>query len=92
MAQAVAALGRHHSTPWLSRIDVPTAVVIPSKDKAIPPARQRRLAARVPGATVHEAPCGHAGCVVQSDRFTPTFLEAVNVTAARIRDRQRLDA
>ena len=92
VGQAVAALGRHHSTPWLSRIDVPTAVVIPSKDKAIPPARQRRLAARIPGATVHEARCGHAGCVIQSDRFTPTFLEAVHVTAARIRDRQRLDA
>jgi 3-oxoadipate enol-lactonase len=86
VAQAVAALGRHHSTPWLSRIDVPTAVVVPSKDRTIPPARQRRLAARIPGATVHEAPCGHAGCVVQSDRFTPTFLEAVHVTAARVRD------
>jgi len=92
VAQAVAALGRHHSTPWLARIDVPTAVVVPSKDRAIPPARQRRLAARIPGATVHEAPCGHAGCVIQSDRFVPTFLEAVHVTAARIRDRQRLDA
>ncbi|MET0840430.1 MAG: alpha/beta fold hydrolase [Marmoricola sp.] len=89
VAQAVATLGRHHSTPWLSRIDVPTAVVIPSKDKAIPPSRQRRLASRIPGATVHEAPCGHAGCVVQSDRFAPTFLEAVHVTAARIRDRAR---
>jgi 3-oxoadipate enol-lactonase len=87
VAQAVAALGRHHSTPWLSRIDVPTAVVIPAKDKAIPPARQRRLAGLIPGATVHEAPCGHAGCVLQSDRFTPVFLEAVDVTAARIRDR-----
>ena len=92
VGQAVAALGRHHSTPWISRIDVPTAVVIPTKDRAIPAARQRRLAARIPGATVHEAPCGHAGCVIQSDRFIPTFLEAVNVTSARIRDRQRLDA
>lgn len=92
VGQAVAALGRHHSTPWLSRIDVPTAVVVPGKDRAIPPTRQRKLAARIPGATVHEAPCGHAGCVVQSDRFVPTFLEAVNVTSARIRDAQRLDA
>ena len=89
VAQAVAALGRHHSTPWLARIDVPTAVVVPSKDKVIPPERQRRLAARIPGATVHEAPCGHAGCVLQSERFVPAFLEAVHVTAARIRDRQR---
>jgi 3-oxoadipate enol-lactonase len=92
VAQAVAALGRHHSTPWLPRIDVPTAVVIPSKDRAIPPPRQRRLAARIPAATVHEAPCGHAGCVVQSHRFIPAFLEAVHVTAARMADRRRLDA
>jgi pimeloyl-ACP methyl ester carboxylesterase len=91
MAQAVAALGRHHSTPWLSRIDVPTAVVIPSKDHVIPAERQRRLASLIPGATVHEAPCGHAGCVMQSDKFVPVFLEAATVTAARMRDRHRLD-
>ena len=92
MAQAVAALGRHHSTPWLSRIDVPTAVVIPSYDHVIPAERQRRLAGLIPGATIHEADCGHAGCVLQADKFVPVFLEAANVTAARMRDRRRIDA
>jgi 3-oxoadipate enol-lactonase len=92
MAQAVAALGRHHSTPWLSRIDVPTAVVIPAQDHVIPAERQRRLAARIPGATIHEAACGHAGCVLQAEQFVPAFLEAARVTAARMRDRRRLDA
>ena len=86
VAQAVAAVGRHHSTPWLPRIDVPTAVVIPSRDRVIPAERQRRLAGRIPGATVHEAECGHAGCVMQSERFVPVLLEAANVTAARMRD------
>lgn len=89
MAQAVAALGRHHSTPWLSRIDVPTAVVIPSHDHVIPAARQRRLAGLIPGATTHEADCGHAGCVLQTDAYVPVFLEATAVTAARMRARQR---
>ena len=88
VAQAVATLGRHHSTPWLARIDVPTAVVIPTRDRVIPAERQRQLAARIPGATVHEAACGHAGCVMESEVFAPAFLEAVNVTAARMRDRQ----
>jgi 3-oxoadipate enol-lactonase len=92
MAQAVAALGRHHSTPWLPRIDVPTAVVIPAKDQVIPAERQRKLAGLIPGATVHEAPCGHAGCVLQTEKFVPVFIEAANVTAARMLDRQRLDA
>jgi 3-oxoadipate enol-lactonase len=92
MAQAVAALGRHHSTPWLSRIDVPTAVVVPTKDHVIPADRQRRLAAKIPGATIHETACGHAGCVMQAEAFVPTFVEAARVTAARMRDHHRVDA
>ena len=87
MAQAVASLGRHHSTPWLSRIDVPTAVVVTTHDHVVPPERQRRIAARIPGATVHEAPCGHAGCVLQADAFVPAFLEAVDTTMGRRRSR-----
>ena len=86
VGQAVASLGRHHSKLWLSRIDVPVAVVVMAKDHVIPPDRQRDLAARIPGATVHEAACGHAGCVLEHKDFVPVFLEAVNATAARIRD------
>ncbi len=49
-------------------------------------------AAMAPGATVHEADCGHAGCVMESEKFVPTLLEAVQVTASRVQDRRRLDA
>ena len=83
VAQAVAALGRHHSTPWLSQIDVPTAVVVTTRDRVLAPERQRAIAARIPGATVHEAECGHAGCVLQADTFVPPFLEAVDTTMGR---------
>jgi pimeloyl-ACP methyl ester carboxylesterase len=83
VAQAVASLGRHHSTPWLSRIDVPTAVVVTTKDRVLSPDRQRAIAARIPGATVHEAVCGHAGCVLQTDSFVPAFVEAVDTTMGR---------
>ena len=88
IGQAVATLGRHHSTPWLSLIDVPTAVVVTTKDHVIPPSRQRDLAATIPGATVHEAKCGHAGCVLEHQTFVPALLEAAHATSARIRDRQ----
>lgn len=83
VAQAVASLGRHHSTPWLAQIDVPTAVVVTTRDRVLPPDRQRAIAARIPGATVHEARCGHAGCVLQADAFVPAFLEAVDTTMGR---------
>ena len=51
-----------------------------------------RSGATETGATVHEADCGHAGCVMESEKFVPTLLEAVQVTASRVEDRRRLDA
>jgi pimeloyl-ACP methyl ester carboxylesterase len=90
VGQAVAALGRHHSRPWLSTIDVPTAVVVTLKDKVLPPDNQLALARRIPGATTHEIPAGHAACVLESERFVPALLEAVTTVNARRRDfRQR---
>ena len=90
VGQAVAALGRHHSRPWLSRIDVPTAVVVTLKDKVLPPDNQIALARRIPGATIHDIQAGHAACVLESERFVPALLEAVTTVNARRRDfRQR---
>jgi pimeloyl-ACP methyl ester carboxylesterase len=88
IGQAVASLGRHHSNPWLPHVDVPTAIVVTTRDRALPPSRQRALAERIPGATVHEAECGHAGCVLEHRAFVPAFLEAAHATTARMRDRQ----
>ncbi len=88
VGQAVASLGRHHSTRWLSQVDVPTAVVVTTKDRVIPPDRQRDIAARIPGATVHEAACGHAGCVLEHQAFVPALLEAADAVTARMRQRQ----
>lgn len=87
VAAAVAALGRHHSTPWLGQIDVPTAVVVTTHDKVITPERQRSIASAIPGATAHDADCGHAGCVMSADAFVPALLQAVNTTNARVRER-----
>ena len=84
--QAVAAIGRHHSRPWLRRIDVPVAVVVTRRDRVIAAQRQRDLARRIPGATVHEVDAGHASCVLQSEKFVPAMLEALACTFARARD------
>ncbi len=88
VGQAVASLGRHHSTPWLSSIDVPTAVVVTTRDHVLPTARQLELAAKIPDATVHEADCGHAGCVMEHRAFVPAFLEAARATTARMNERE----
>lgn len=85
IGQALAALGRHHSRPWLGRIDVPTAVVVMCKDKVIPTSRQYEIARSIPGATIHEVDDGHAGCVLGHERFVPVFLDAVRTVSARSR-------
>ena len=83
LAQAVAACGRHHSAPWLSQVDVPTAVVVTSRDRVIAPQRQRAIAERIPGATVHEVDAGHAACITAVDEFVPVAVEAAVLTASR---------
>jgi pimeloyl-ACP methyl ester carboxylesterase len=82
--QAMSAMGRFSSHEWIGGIDVPTAVVVTSKDRAIGAARQMRLAESIPGATVHEAAAGHAGCVLGADAFVPALLEACRSVSDRL--------
>ena len=89
VGQALAALGRHHSRPWVGRIDVPTAVVVGTGDRVIAPARQFSLARAIPGATVHDVDGGHAMCVLEAEKFVPVVVEAVNTVNARRQDAAR---
>ena len=86
VGQAVAALGRHHSRPWLSKIDVPTAVVVTLNDRVLPPDNQIALARRIPGATIHDIEAGHASCVLEAEKFVPALVEAAATVNARRRD------
>ncbi|HET6940267.1 MAG TPA: alpha/beta fold hydrolase [Nocardioides sp.] len=85
VAEAIAALGRHHSKPWLGEIDVPTAVVVNRRDRVIRPSRQRALARAIPGATMHDIDTGHAACVLQAELFVPALVEAAATVNARRR-------
>jgi pimeloyl-ACP methyl ester carboxylesterase len=86
VAQALAALGRHHSRPWLGEIDVPTAVVVNRHDHVIAPSRQLALARAIPGATIHDIDAGHGACVLQTEVFVPALVEAAATVNARRRD------
>jgi pimeloyl-ACP methyl ester carboxylesterase len=85
VAQAVAALGRHHSRPWLGDIDVPTAVVVNRRDRVIRPARQLAVARVIPGATIHDIDAGHAACGLEAETFVPALVEAAATVNARLR-------
>jgi pimeloyl-ACP methyl ester carboxylesterase len=90
MPEVLGELGRFNSAPWLGDIDVPTAVVVTGRDKAIPTRRQRKLAACIPGARSYEAPGGHASIVLGHDTWVPVFLEAVSDVTSRTPTGRRL--
>lgn len=71
-------LGRFNSAPWIGAVDVPAAVVVTARDRAIPPVRQQRLAAAIPGAVVFTAPGGHGSIVLDAQRWVPIFVDAVD--------------
>jgi 3-oxoadipate enol-lactonase len=76
VGQALSALGRHHSRPWL----------VLNHDHVIPPARQRALARAIPGATTHDIDAGHGACALETEVFVPAFVEATATVNARARD------
>ncbi|WP_330232305.1 alpha/beta hydrolase [Nocardia sp. NBC_00508] len=84
LTQVVAEVGRFDATAWLSSLTMPTAVVVTTRDRAIPVSRQLELATMLPAASMHLVEAGHASCVLEADRFVPVLLEACEAVAAKI--------
>lgn len=83
LVQAAAALGRFSSHTWIGQVDVPTAVVVTEHDRLVLPSRQRKLAAAIPGATVHPVAGDHLVCAGDPDRFVPVLVSACLDVAGR---------
>jgi 3-oxoadipate enol-lactonase len=81
--EAGQALGRFDSREWAPEIDVPTAVLVTSRDNLVHPSRQLALAAAIPGATIHRVPGDHTVCVTGAGRFVPALVEASRSVAER---------
>lgn len=60
--EAGQAVGNYNARRWVGDIDVPTACVVTTKDLAIKPSEQGRLAFAIPGATIHRLEDGHTAC------------------------------
>jgi pimeloyl-ACP methyl ester carboxylesterase len=82
--QAAEAMTRFSSHDWIGAVDVPTAVVVTTQDELVPTARQRKLAASIPGAEVFEVAGDHDACV-RSAAFAPTLVRACLSVAGRAR-------
>ena len=79
--QAGAALAAFDSRSWIGEVDVPAAVVITTEDEVVAPARQRNLAASIPGVHVEEVAGRHAVVVERPRLFVPALLRAATAVA-----------
>jgi hypothetical protein len=70
-----------YRAPWVDRIDVPTAVIVTARDRAVEPFVQVRMALRIPGASIHRVDDGHIACARRS--FAGVLLRAIDDVAAR---------
>jgi pimeloyl-ACP methyl ester carboxylesterase len=73
---AIHAVCEFASTEWIGQVRVPTAVVVTTRDRVVPPSRQRRLAAAIPGAVSFDLDGDHGVCVTAPALFAETLLAA----------------
>ena len=81
MAEAGRELGRFDSRTWLPAVEVPAAVVLTSRDTAVPPRKQRELAEAL-RAGVFEVPLGHLDLNTRAARYNPVLLRALAVVSS----------
>ena len=66
---AVSAVYQFSSHTWAGDIDVPTAVIIPRRDRVVPSTRQHTLAAAVPDAVTYDLDGDHGVFLTAPDRL-----------------------
>jgi pimeloyl-ACP methyl ester carboxylesterase len=72
----------NYRAKWINKIDVPTAVLITTKDRAIPPLAQAQMALAIPGATIHKVEDGHLICAKPA--FAAPLLHACRDVSTRL--------
>ncbi len=73
---------RFSSRRWIGEVDIPTAVVVTTQDRAIPPDAQLDLAASIDGATVFTIDEDHLACGYPA--YANVLVEACRDVAVRI--------
>jgi 3-oxoadipate enol-lactonase len=82
LVEAGRELIRFDSRQWLRPLPVPTAVVLTSRDDAVPPRKQHELAAALE-AQVFEAPINHLEVTSNGRTYNPVLLRALAAVGGR---------
>jgi 3-oxoadipate enol-lactonase len=80
---AARAVSDFTSHDWAAGIDVPTAVIVPTRDKVVQPGRQRKLAAAIPGAATYEFDGDHGAFLNDPETLATILLAACGWVSAK---------
>lgn len=83
--EAGQAIGSYHADEWIRAVDVPSSVIVTTRDEVVAPWRQEQLAAALPDAFVQHVAGGHDSVVNPSIDFTTTLLAALSSVVRRSR-------
>jgi 3-oxoadipate enol-lactonase len=82
--QATHALSGFSSHDWVGSVDVPTAVIVTTRDQLVPPERQVKLAESIPNAETFEVDGDHGACVARANLFVPALVAACHSVERRV--------
>lgn len=83
IAEAGRELSRFDARGWVGTVDVPTAVVVTTRDTLVPVANQRDLVSRLgPRTTAIELAVDHDAMIARGDVFVPALLAALDAVGA----------
>jgi 3-oxoadipate enol-lactonase len=82
LVEAGRELARFDSRPWLAPMPMPTAVLVTSRDQAVPPRKQHELAGAL-AAQVFEAPINHLDITTNGPTYNPVLLRALAAVGGR---------
>jgi pimeloyl-ACP methyl ester carboxylesterase len=77
IAEAGRELGRYNSRSWIAGLDAPGAVIVTTEDTAVPPSKQRALAAAM-SAPVFEVRGDHTSVITRADEFNAQLRKALD--------------
>lgn len=86
IADAGRALGEYDARPFAAHVDVPTAVVVTTRDRLVRPRKQRALVGAIPGARMLELAGDHDASLVHPDAFVAVTVEALRAVGVRAAD------
>jgi 3-oxoadipate enol-lactonase len=82
IAEAGRELGRFDSRTWIKQLNLPSAVVVTTRDTPVPPRKQYELAESL-GAPTFEIACDHSGVTVKGEQFSHVLLSALGSVSER---------